>query len=376
MIHTDQRNPVQTMPAYSADTELLTRHGWLTFNQVTNAHDVATRTPDGYFQWQRPNRIRWEPYTGEMVWFHSRTVDLLVTPDQAILNRPRVRRWVDGTLTELPRRDHVTAAGDVGGTDHRVLVATSQWKPVTAKTEITLVSPPVRADGSRNVGQPPQEFTANASDFAAFMGMFLSEGYIGSTRTGDYPIYITQTQKGNGFRQYQELLNRITGREIPWRPGSNGSWCFRNKALYGYLEACGKYAWGKRIPREILDLNAEHLETFWHYYWLGDGATMRSKGRKDIEVIQTTSRDIADAFQEVLQKLGTWSIVHRTDGVTNKFGRRTIYRVLRRAGDIAFATHIERTSYQGMTGSVAVPNGAIYVRRNNHPVWAGSSSLS
>ncbi len=103
---------------------------------------------------------------------------------------------------------------------------------------------------------------------------------------------------------------------------------------------------------------------------------MRSAGRKDLEVIQSTSKATADAFQEVLQKLGAWSPIHRVSkcypsnlGAT----RRTVYRVIRRAGYVAFATKVTAVPYEGMIGCVRVPNDMVYVRRTDHPVWAGSA---
>jgi hypothetical protein len=360
---------------YSADTEILTSHGWMTLSQLTYASEVATRTPDGRFEWQHPERVTFQPYEDDMVWFHSRTTDLLVAPDQRVLYHVRQRDCRGGKRIELAPKECITLARGLVGRSV-ALVATSRWEPADPKRDIAFTANVACSYGGR-LAKRPKGFAVSATHFAAFMGMFLAEGYLGPPVGGNYPIYVTQSQKGKGFSAYQELLNCMLNREVPWRSASGGSWCFYNKALYEYLATCGKYAWGKRIPREVLDLPTNDLGTFWFYYWLGDGSLMASPGRKDIEVGQTTSKEMADGFQEVLQKLGGWSIVHtviekpRGDVCGRPvITRHTLYRVVRRAGNVAFATKIENVSYKGTIGRIIVPNGTVYVRRNDHPVWS------
>ena len=66
---------------FSADTEILTRSGWVTFDRLTYLDEIAARSPDGRFEWRPPERITWQRYDGEMIWFHGRATDILVTPD-------------------------------------------------------------------------------------------------------------------------------------------------------------------------------------------------------------------------------------------------------------------------------------------------------
>jgi hypothetical protein len=365
-----------TLRGYSADTQILTRRGWATFDQISGADQVATRSASGFFEWQQPANVIWRRYQGDMVQMRSRTTDVLVTPDHPVLYYERHRKVIDGKRTELPLREAVTLARALIGEPTR-LIATSQWNPPPGPATVFLESRPVRDDGRRNVGKPPLPFAATADDFCAFLGMYLSEGNLGPDRgTGSYPVMIWQTPKGKGIFAYQDLLDRIFGRHVPWR-SSNGSWCICNKALFEYLKPLGGHAWTKRIPGTILDLDPERLSTFWHYFWLGDGSVMSSSGRKDIEVIQTTSRSMIDSFQEILQKLGTWSPIHVVHRKPESHPHwHTLYRVVRRASPVAFATHISRVTYSEMIGCVAVPNPAIYVRRGDRPVWSGSLNLT
>ena len=361
-----------TPRAFSADTEILTRRGWVTFDQLTYMDEVATRTPDGRFEWHHPERITWQHYDGDMIWFHSRTANLLAGPETPILHMFRPRATANGKRYELPAVERTRPAGSLVSWDGP-LVATSTWNPTSVKNEFTFKPKPVRLDGKRNLGKPPLSFTASAADFAALMGMWLAEGNLNSSGNGRYGIQISQNYMGRGYREFQDLLNRLCGRPVPWR--EPGNWMFSNKGLFEYLKACGVYAWTKIIPPEIPGLPGEHLEQFWHYYWLGDGTTMVSPGRKPVEVISTTSKIMADQFQEILQKLGGWALIQVIDGskYPSKLGKTTrlTYRLVRRAGATAYASHVQRIPYSGMIGNAETGTGPVYVRRSGRPTWAG-----
>lgn len=364
---------------YSGDTEILTRSGWTAFPQLTYMSEVATRSPDGRFEWQFPERITCQRYDGPMVWFQSRTTNLLVMPEHPVRYYPRRRDFRNGQRTELPRQESVALASSlVGCSEPPSLVATSRWEPAAFKTEIVFEPTRAQTYGGR-LARKGYPFRATAEVFAAFMGAYLSEGSLGrANATGYHRIDIWQTTKGKGFVEYQELLNRMLGREVPWH--SKGLWHFQNKALYYFLETCGGYAWTKEIPPQVLDLAAPALETFWKFYFLGDGTIMNTgSDRKPLEVISTTSPRMASQLQEILQKLGGWGLIQIID--MNKYsttkGRQghmhLTHRLVRRAGTVASATKVERVPYQGLVGNVHVGGRAVYVRRNYRPVWAGAS---
>lgn len=367
-----------TVPCgYSGDTEVLTRTGWVKFPQLTYMSEVATRSADGAFNWQYPEKITCQPYEGEMVWLHSRTTDSLVTPDCPVLYLERRRVMRGGVRAELAAVEQSATAGSlVGG--RLSLVATSRWEPRTPKLELSFSASRAETYGGR-LARRGHPFTASADDFAAFMGMYLAEGNLGKANcTGYYRIDIWQKHGGRGFREYQDLLNRILGREVPHHGSSGGGWHFENKALYEYLKPCGAHAWCKRIPAEVLDLPAASLEKFWRFYCLGDGTTMRAEGRKDLDAVSTSSPELADGLQEVLQKLGGWALIQVIDfrkyEASNRFRvNHLTHRLVRRAGLVAFASEVDRAPYRGLVGNVHVGGRAVYVRRNNRPVWSGMS---
>jgi hypothetical protein len=366
-----------TAPAcgYSADTEILTRHrGWVTFDQLTYMDEVATRSSGGLFEWQHPERINWSRYSGEMVWLHSRTLDLLVLPQHKILHMDRVRYMRNCQRYEEPSVEKVSAAADLRR--QVSLVATSRWEPPAHPEKFMLTATRDRRSNGDRRGRPGNNFAASAADFAAYMGMYLAEGNLNysSRAAGRYVVDVWQKTGGRGFREFDDLLARIWGRRLPRT--TKGSWSVTNKALFTFLMPCGRYAWTKCIPPEVLDLPVAGLEKFWEFYSLGDGTVMNGRAdRKPLDSVSTTSKVMAGQLQEVLQKLGGWGLLQRIDyskypsklGVTHRLS----YRLNRRAGVVACATTVERVPCEGMVGNVHVGGRAVYVRRNYRPVWAG-----
>jgi hypothetical protein len=371
------RTRARILRGFSADTEILTRHGWVTLDRLTYLDEVATRSPEGRFLWQHPEHVMWQRYKGEMIWFRSRTANLLAAPETPVLHMFWPRATANGRRYELPPVERTRPAGSLANW-HGPLVATSTWNPDNPAQGFTFA--PTRfipLGWNRPQGKPPKAFVASAVDFAAFMGMYLAEGSLNSSGSGKYDIWIYQSHKGRGFAEFQELLDRICGRPLPWQKVKvSGGWHFANKGLFEFLTTCGGYAWTKVIPSQVLDLPREHLEQFWHYYWLGDGTTMNSEGnRKPLEVISTTSKVMAGQFQEILQKLGGWAVIQAIDGskYPSKLGKTTrlTYRLIRRAGANAYATSVQRVPYDGMIGGAETGIGPVYVRRDNRPIWAG-----
>lgn len=363
-----------TPRGFSADTEILTRRGWVTFDHLTYLDEVAARSPDGRFEWHHPERITWERHDGEMIWFHSRTANLMAAPETPILHMFIPRATAGGKRYELPPVERTRPAGSLA-IWRGSLVATSTWSPASTRSEFTFTAKPVRPDGKRNIGKPPLPFTASASDFAALMGMWLAEGNLNSSGNGQYSIQVWQKYQGRGFREFQDLLDRLLGRPLPHMTKAGG-WHFANKGLYQFLKTCGGYAWTKIIPSEILDLPCEHLEQFWRFYCLGDGTVMNTgETRKPLDVVSTTSAVMAGALQEILQKLGGWALIQVIDGskYPSKLGKTTrlTYRLVRRAGATAYANDNQRIPYSGMIGNAETGTGPVYVRRRGRPVWAG-----
>lgn len=356
-----------TAPAcgFSADTEILTRRGWIFFDELGYCDEVATRTEGGQFEWRFPRRIIRQHYDGQMLRLHSRSLDMLVAPGHPVPWSPeggsRNLVRISEANALLSRARFVAHSNAVGS-----LQATSTWDAPELAEKIF---PGVRRT---RMGPAPRDLRMTGDQFAAFMGMFTAEGSTTPTTEGDWLTAIAQEKHGKGYEEYRALLTEIYGRE----PGRGGhQWRLYSRPLYEYLAPLGK-ARSKWVPQEILNLSRRQLEIFWRYYFLGDGSYERHADHKriaDAECASTTSAVLAGQLQEVVQKLGYSCSVRACKSKANYLVRTEslIYKIrVRRTLYPQFS--VTEVPYSGMTGCVQVPNPAVYVRRNGHPAWSGS----
>lgn len=355
--------PIQ---GYSADTEVLTRRGWLTFDQVSMDDEIATRSPEKRFEWQRARTVTWAPYSGSMIGLHSRSLDILVTPhlqvlwcpDGAAFNRERVgEAWrFTGRAERTPRK---RAIGRI---------------PMVSEWDAPDVDEKVFAGIKRAAhGPKPLTIRMTGDQFAAFMGMYAAEGCVVKAENS-WGVDICQMAAGKGYEEYRALLTEIVGQE-PGRAGEQ--WRLYSRALYEYFAPFGK-ALDKWLPREVLDMSRRQLEIFWRYYFLGDGTYEKHvhKRTPDAQVVATASPQMAGQLQEVAQKIGYPCSVRKYKSRANALVRTegTIYKLRVRTTIYPAFQVVAEAPYAGMVGCVRVANGIIYVRRDGKPAWCGAST--
>lgn len=347
----------------SVDTEILTRRGWLRYRDLADTDEFATRSPDGAFEWQRSLARTVQPYDGEMVWFHGRSMDCLVTPNHRVLWAKSGR---NDSVEHISRADEVEA-WHLGTRISRTkktrrnptIVMTSTWD--APDVDEVVIAPQSRAGR----GPAPRSITMTGDQYAAFLGMWISEGCLARGKN-DWRVIVSQTRKGKGYQAYEDLLRDIFGR-VPGKSGD--SWAVSSRALYEHLSLLGHSAHTKRLPDLLLNTSRRQLEIFWHYYWLGDGS---SEGGES-QTSYTVSEVLAGQLQEVLQKIGFHSSVRFVKRET-PHGISAGYKIrVRRTARTE--ANVSRVPYVGNVWCVQVPNGTLYVRRNGHPCWTGNSYL-
>lgn len=347
---------------YSDDTEVLTRRGWKKFADVDISLDeFATRNPKTKaFEWQNATYHHRAPFTGELCHFRSRSLDLLVTPNHRMVVEG-LPRALGGSRHRERGEAIVTAAEltELGvGSHGRRIPVTSQWEaPDLARFEL--------AANGRTTSKP---FACSGDDFAAFMGMYLSEG---SASNGDQ-VAITQKSTSKGFEPFRELLERIFDRKV-CHTGAN--FVIGRKVLHDYLAQFGK-AHEKYVPEIVKGMSARQLGIFWRFYMLGDGHYGVT------ETIATVSPRMADDLQEVTQKMGLSASIRSDQCVVDTVfadGRVIKAANKRRKYTVALSRTEYRTwkassePYSGEVFCVSVPNEVLYVRRNGKAAWCGNT---
>ncbi len=400
-------------PCYSDDTEVLTHRGWMKFSDVSNDDEFATRNPKTKeLEWHHATFFHKEKWHGDLINFHGRCLDILVTPNHRMLTSSCIRKkenfcephgdeWIiradqlaehGGASQTIPctsynfsddlsefrvpssttgyneyfvfNGDAVrTARKKIGIRNHRELAVSLGCSHTTSlKIEQGGTVRRQLAQRVHNLlGLYPvphsDKFAFNrlsGDDFAAFMGMWLAEGCASGKRP---TIYITQDPKSKGYTAYYELLKKILGRD----PAHNGaSFFFRHIGFAEYLKQFG-HATDKFIPPEIFSLSARQTAIFWHYYWLGDGSAEAGRTSR----ISTSSRRMASDLQIIAQRMDMWATI-TTPKMPENMAQR--YHVSLQKNKY-LSWHAKKISYFGYVYCVSLPNETMYVRRNGKPSW-------
>lgn len=360
-------------------TEILTEDGWKLFTELTGSEKVATLNPDTHnLEYNKIEEYHVYPYEGLMYNYTSSSVDLCVTPNHNLYIRSRAsKEW------KLEEAQNISVK-------HFGMKKDAEW-----------------------VGEDIEYYEFDGYkipmvDWVEFLGYFLSEGYTTShsffrkprtrvrkktNKDGTITEYevreksgYTQTSYVTGICQNKDQNLEKMGAclaRLPFnfsRGDKSGSWTCNNLSLYAELEKYGK-SYQKYIPDYVKTLNKELLSVFYSALMLGDGTESIGTNGSIKRAYYTSSKKLADDFQELLLKIGYAGDIKTIDrvGRRNKRGttRHIEYRINIKQNsttpDPGAGFVPKKTQYHGNVYCVTARNHIIYVRRNGKAVWSGNS---
>lgn len=368
------REPFFTdLTCYDDKTEILTDKGWKYFKDLTTEEKVVTLNPENYnIEYYLPLAYQQYDYEGEMISLQSRkkTIDLLITPKHNVWARKRNKgKLISFKANELKGRLTIPRIGKWHHERVEYFVLPSYNKKWNS--------------GKNNLIS--RKYVANAKkidmdDWLEFMGYYLSEGSL----NGGNCVYISQTKHRNEmFKNLQKLPFKI---DIV----KNG-FQISSKQLYSYLQQFGLCN-EKFVPQYIKELSSFQIKIFIDAYGLGDGS-FRDTGWK----IFTTSKRIANDFQELFMKVGTVANIEYRNAKGTSTGKfpngksyirnHDLYIVRevskrkdcylegitnKRNATIGAGAFVTKKYYKGKIYDITVQNHIIYVRRNGIPCWSGN----
>lgn len=412
------RTPMAPDPAYSQcyskDTEVLTKKGWKKFQDVDiNVDEFATQNVDTkMFEWQKASQKIEKFFSGDLLNFTSRFMDVCVSPEHRMLIS-RLPRDLGGN----PKRKGSTFVSaeylaNVNNLHNINIPLKTEWLGQEIKTKFfgddqyfeeeksIVKAKELRNSGEtfENIGNELGIATMTAykyctkyelgsrkksksgyrniemsgDDFCSFMGAFLSEGCISNNRG---VISISQKEYSKGFEEYKNLLNRINGRLVNYSADINFQ--ISSIKLADYLKPFGLQR-NRYIPDEIMNATEKQLKLFWKFFWLGDGS-----GDSDIKNtrLHTSSKVMVDQLQEIAQKIGYIANVKEKpasssiiieNGVQRVINRGVQYTLNARKAVDAVFSKVEKIPYSDNIYCLTVPNSTLYVRRNGKPIWCGN----
>lgn len=153
---------------FSSTTEVLTNKGWLLFQDLTKTELLATRTSEGYLEYQKPTRYIEKVYDGELLEFTHRSFKLLTTPGHNLFisqelntscyrNRDKYNGW------------HLTKAEDAEHRNFKMTAVVPYKGESTAYTIISGFATKNKANGKPYVDGKLREYPDKIFETKAFM---------------------------------------------------------------------------------------------------------------------------------------------------------------------------------------------------------------
>lgn len=334
---------------YDDQTEVLTESGWRHFKDLNKLDKVATRNPaTNGIEYHVPafGVDRW--YEGDMLEWASSEVNFCVTPEHLIPCRD------DHKPNELQFKSAEWLEQHNNG--HWRVDVTSEWEP--------------------KGWVDPNYYGMSAGAFAAFMGLYLSEGSV-CKHGNSHRIVIYQNNK----RAEMDEALKDTG--MAWMWFGAGWRCTRND-LGSWLHSLGT-AHHKRVPREIAMFPGEYIRRFIEFYTMGDGhVRIRDNGAEEHTLFTMSDRMAAD-MQELAQKVGWTSSVRVQKGRISTIVEGSAVRKIQSNDGFVVtfkkssktaglhAKHFQRKHYAGRIYCVNVPYHTLYVRRGGRAHWNGNT---
>ena len=369
----DQDIVGETVGCYSEDTEILTRDGWCFHSNLSEGQAVLTLNLNTGLQEYQPIEKIWRyRWNRPLLWFKSKTADILVTEDHNML----VKKLGNNTaLNSAQERLCFEKSQILFGKLHTKarLIRRSQWigkekeffeLPGYANSWMTGRAFSTLEKTRRTITRPLLRIKMD--DWLAFLGLYISEG---SLWRKHYGISIWQKER----RPEMEMILKCLPFNVFW---NKGCWHIMDCRLNQYLKHLGLSS-EKYVPREFLDLPARQLEILLRSLMLGDGH-IRKDGRR---AYYTSSKQLADDVQEIFQKIGREAVLLCRNRIGQAVGmpsggitRYLQYEVLERRDYDTRVGDLKRTflPYNGIVWCITVPNHTLYVRRNGNAIWCGN----
>jgi len=337
---------------YDNQTEVMTKDGWKYFRDVVDDDLIMTKNFDtNNIEYHRPLKRICKKYEGDMFLYENHNVNFCVTPDHIIPCRKRHGKY-----------------GRTFNGNHRIS-ATDLFDNVSKHYAVD-----VRADWIGDSSGVFGPLGWDASVFAEFMGLYLSEG---SCDRKTNRISIAQNKNDEVFNQ---MLER-TG--LRWIRGKR-AWRVSNEVLNEYLSRYG-YSHEKYVPEEIKGMDGKEIREFIFAYTRGDGHVRTRSNGSEEHTVFTVSRRMAGDFQELALKVG-WHAKVRVVGpqdsvifengaarkIRNNGGYCITFKKRKSPYSEIIKTNFSKIPYSGNVYCLTVPNGTLYIRRKWTPSWNGN----
>jgi hypothetical protein len=340
---------------YDEQTEVLTDKGWLFFKDVTTEHKILSLNPETRdLEWVDILLSFGREHDGNMVHFHNKTLDCLVTPEHEMVYLNKT----DGRIKRTTASEYTQGKGPIPrGAD---------WQG--------------NHYDSMKMGSLKVDFDL----FAEFMGYWLSDG----STIRNSQVVIAQQE---GDPNKNNIVRCI--RDMGFEPHlSYEKVCFYSRDFCSYLKQFGT-SYIKYVPEVIKNASSKQIEVFLNAFISCDGyirapkkSFIGDRGKEftptsDERMYFTTSHQMAADLGELILKIGKRPSyrLNQAAGKKVKFknGEYEInhdcYTINECKATTASVFKKDIVAYKGMVYDVTLSKNAImYIRRNGKCFWGSN----
>ncbi len=266
-----------------AGTEILTKDGWINIEDANIDDEIFTLNIEtGALEVQSVTNTIKKSYNDKIIHIHnSSSLDMMIT------------------------KKHKVVLWDRNGKTH-ILTGEELYEKI--KINDPSISKYYIKNSGTWIGKSPEffnipgtEIKIKSEDWAAFLGIFISEGHCSGTKGGRISPIVGITQKKEESKQLiKELLDRLP---FEYVLSNNRQFLIRNKYLYDHLFELGN-SFTKKIPQYAKDWSVELLEVLLKWLLIGDGRNRHDEKGNLLREYYTTSPQLSEDVFEIMLKLG------------------------------------------------------------------------
>lgn len=348
---------IQGQHCFSEDTEVLTNNGWKRFYELTNEDTVATLNKEHFVEYQKPISLFYDYIDGNMTLIRNRYVDILCTKDHGLYIKTQWKHWhkKKATLRNFPKRFRMLRTAKWKGKDKEYFILPSFFEPYHKRLY--------------------SEKKLHMITWVKWLGYYLSEGSHWFFR-GQNRIEIANTDR-EILDEMEQLTRNLGFKSLRKKDRIR----IHNRQLYEYVKKFGNKAWNKYIPHDIKGLDKKYLQAFIETFRKGDGS------KRNMEFCLSSKR-LIDDISEIGLKLGYCLHFSERPSYRKYFLKNKKYYTIKKTYIVRFSSRVkeipfsrergyERKNirYKGKVFCVSVPNGTLFIKRNNKSVWTGNTDV-
>ncbi len=349
-----------TAACYDEQTEVLTQEGWKFWKDVTMDDELATSDTRGQkLLFEKPLHLFSYTYNGLLCAYSGKYVDYAVTPNH---NMWQKNYYGPGNFS-------FRQASELHGS--RFAIKQFGLDPAYVKPEPTI-----------KIGT----LTLDWDDFCELVGWWVTEGCVTTSKCG-IVIYQSQSANPEKVQRIEDLINRMGVRWSYFKAyGEIMGFSINEKSLADYFSNYGGHSQFKRVPRELIKGSISGCKRLLESIILGDGNKQETPTGPKVR-LTSTSKQLADDFQELCIRVGEGSIVRKASRDTKKYIDNPHYldhwvcsrTSIRKASQVDGDRNGEGFAWVPYSGKVycaEMNSGLLYVRRNGKPMLCGNSKTS